>query len=166
MAWFALMRHCGAPARILDFTFSLFIAAYFALESPKFLPSSLADTPVVWAINRTWLTNYLNEHVFEQEPDAAKPAELERSWFEPYDHKMFCRLFIKRDPDDELIRGKDPKDTDFITVLNTFRINDRILLTAEIALTLARASDRRDAESQILGLVGRADHFQIALVNS
>jgi len=42
--WLALMQHHGAPTRLIDFTWSPYVAAFFALER------SLADG-VVWAVN-------------------------------------------------------------------------------------------------------------------
>ena len=32
-SWLALMQHYGAPSRLLDFSFSPYVAAYFALEN-------------------------------------------------------------------------------------------------------------------------------------
>ncbi len=49
LAWLSLMRHYGAPTRLTDFTRSLFIAAYFALEDAK-------GESAIWAISKTWLT--------------------------------------------------------------------------------------------------------------
>ncbi len=46
--WLSLMRHYGAPTRLLDFTYSFFIAAYFALEEAE-------EDSFVWAINTNWL---------------------------------------------------------------------------------------------------------------
>jgi hypothetical protein len=46
--WLSLMRHYGAPSRFVDFTFSFFIAAYFALEDSK-------AWSAIWAISKTWL---------------------------------------------------------------------------------------------------------------
>lgn len=62
--WLSVMRHYGAPTRLLDFTYSFFIASFFALEGPpeqvdevqasgnpaRYQPSA------VWAISKTWLT--------------------------------------------------------------------------------------------------------------
>jgi len=47
MEWASLMQHHGAPTRLLDFTYSIYVAAYFALES--------ADSDcAVWAVNAPW----------------------------------------------------------------------------------------------------------------
>jgi hypothetical protein len=42
--WLALMEHHGAPTRLLDMTWSPYVAAFFALENAT-------DTAAVWAIN-------------------------------------------------------------------------------------------------------------------
>lgn len=47
LEWLALMQHHGAPTRLLDFTYSIFVAAYFAVES------SDGDS-VVWGVNGPW----------------------------------------------------------------------------------------------------------------
>src|SRR5256885_15234511 len=44
--WLALMQHHGAPTRLIDFTWSPYVAAFFALER------TLNDG-VVWAMNPT-----------------------------------------------------------------------------------------------------------------
>jgi hypothetical protein len=56
--WLALMQHHGAPTRLLDFTKSPFIAAYFAFELCR---PNLDYNVAVWAIN----TNYLRKRSVE-----------------------------------------------------------------------------------------------------
>ena len=49
-----VMRHYGAPTRLLDFTYSPFVAAFFALEDV-----STSDSPsVIWAMDMNW--NYVS----------------------------------------------------------------------------------------------------------
>ncbi len=42
--WLAIMQHYGAPTRLLDFTESIFISAYFAVEEHN-------DYATIWAVN-------------------------------------------------------------------------------------------------------------------
>lgn len=55
-AWFALMQHYGSPTRLLDFTESFYIAAYFALLDAK-------DSCAIWAINRTEIIKTIKERI-------------------------------------------------------------------------------------------------------
>lgn len=54
--WLALMQHYGAPTRLLDWTRSPFVAAYFAVENMK--PSG---TCAIWCLNQTWCLDRTRE---------------------------------------------------------------------------------------------------------
>ncbi len=49
--WLALMQHHGAPTRLLDFSWSPYVAAFFALEAT-------ARDSAVWAVNSGDLQSY------------------------------------------------------------------------------------------------------------
>jgi len=44
LQWLALLQHYGAPTRLVDFTYSFFIAVYFAIEAAE-------ACSVVWAVH-------------------------------------------------------------------------------------------------------------------
>lgn len=53
--WLALMQHHGSPTRLLDFTWSPYVAAFFALERAT-------DDAAVWAINLPLLWQVHDRH--------------------------------------------------------------------------------------------------------
>lgn len=56
--WLALMQHYGAPTRMLDFTYSPYVAMYFAIEEAASV-ESLGHA--VWAVSLDWLRSMSNQ---------------------------------------------------------------------------------------------------------
>lgn len=47
--WLSIMQHHGAPTRLLDFTYSVYVGAYFAVEE-----ADGGSDSVVWALDGPW----------------------------------------------------------------------------------------------------------------
>jgi hypothetical protein len=67
--WMALMQHHGGPTRLLDFSWSPYVAAFFALES------SVSDA-AVWAINAPKLGTHAYGPHFPHGDRPPSPEEL------------------------------------------------------------------------------------------
>jgi hypothetical protein len=111
LEWLSLMRHYGAPTRLIDFTYSIYVAVYFALEEA--LPPEEADKGyAVWAINGIWAINQ-SAILFEKEPQI----------------KEFLKELIEEEKEgvfDNAFRGDNPKG--FACPQNPFRLNERLTI--------------------------------------
>lgn len=60
LEWLSLMRRYGAPTRLLDWTYSYFIAIYYALRDP-WSDETKEYRAEAWALNARWFTNKTEE---------------------------------------------------------------------------------------------------------
>jgi hypothetical protein len=104
LEWFSLMRYYGAPCRLIDFTYSFYVAAYFALKE-----STNEELAVVWAVNTNWLKERYNKKFPKNTIDDRKGD------FRFKDPKDFRKHFLDY---------KKPKA--FVAPVNPFRLNQRL----------------------------------------
>ena len=60
LEWYALIQHYGGATRLLDFTYSFYIAAYFAMESAE-------SDAAVWALDTEYLYQHTNNTIGQNE---------------------------------------------------------------------------------------------------
>lgn len=112
LEWLSLMRHHGAPTRLLDFSYSIYVAAYFALEDA-------AERCAVWAVRMPW--------AFEETHRLFKASGkgcdlLDRERLEEKDEELFAATFL------------DPPFVPSACPLNPFRLNERLRIQKGIFL--------------------------------
>lgn len=110
LEWFSIMQHYGAPTRLLDFTYSSNIAAYFALEhvsNRKSLSFEIFAVNAIWAINASEkICSLPKGKSFLSNPIGDRTKDLEN----------FKKYFI------------DKKFENFVCPINPFRLTERLSL--------------------------------------
>jgi hypothetical protein len=124
LEWLSLMQHYGAPTRLLDFTFSFYIAAFFALEHAQ-------EDSVIWAINRTGLYDNVRKLVEEGIPNG---PQVWRDFQVTRRGDLFEKIFMPQD-------GSSLR---FVHSVNAERLNERLtvqqglfLCPGDVVLTFA-----------------------------
>lgn len=130
--WMALMQHYGSPTRLLDFTYSFYVAAYFAFEK------AISGEVAIWAVNTEWISNKFN----------STNAKALISSYEKYgnyrDPGAFHLLFLKY------------LENRYVLVINPFRLNDR--LAYQQGLFLCPASVSTGFMENLSGLVNHCQN--------
>lgn len=79
MEWWSIMQHYGAPTRLLDFSYSFWIGAHFAVDD---LDPSRTRTCAIWAFDCKWWGRKAREIVPEvadllkNDPNAKVPSNI------------------------------------------------------------------------------------------
>lgn len=86
LEWFAMMQHYGTPTRLLDWTLSLYVASFFAIEDARDVDSSCA----VWAVYRHWFGEEGLSRIRE-----SYPTIITEKYFDLSQPELFHRFFIE-----------------------------------------------------------------------
>jgi hypothetical protein len=103
--WLSLMRHHGAPTRLIDWTYSFFVAVYFAIETVQ--PQKRC---AIWAIDSDWL---------RRRAEAVLPNDAKEKLTQD-------RLAKNPGTVAAIVQRSEP--IPLVFTLNPFRLNQRLVL--------------------------------------
>lgn len=146
LEWLAYMQHFGAPTRLLDWTYSLHVAAYFALEAPD------ARGCAVWAIDQQWLQEQSFEKIKASHRYPTEPKKRERM------ERFLLGVPLEGDAAwlEDLLQDRRPPRMVFCA--NPFRLNER--LTLQKGLFLAPGDANSSFECNLEELTEHTQHVK------
>jgi hypothetical protein len=103
LEWLALMQHYGAPTRLLDWTHSMFVALFFAIEQTD-------RECAVWALNHDWI-NKTAESMLPQ--DGSKALENDKNIRKK---ETFDKVFLRQPP------------VPLVFSVKPYKFNDRLVI--------------------------------------
>lgn len=159
LEWLSLLRHYGAPSRLIDFTYSFYIGLYFAIYRAR----KDKDACMI-AINWEWLVDKVESELLDN-PGREKKGKKKLYFQDP---KVFHRYaMVYRNGKGVIVKPKS-----FIIPVRPFRSNERIHmqqglflcpaninLTFEKNLTDSRFSKLDDLRKNIKRIVIPKEHI-------
>lgn len=132
LEWFSLMRHYGAPSRLVDFSYSFFVATYFAVNNTT-------GDAAVYCVDLDWLKDLVDKGASR----LVQPGEFFQ------DPKVFWTYAI---PHHDRPQVRRP----FIIPVRSFRSNNRI--HAQQGLFLCPANVKQTFDVNMRRMLGRPAH--------
>ena len=109
--WLALMQHYGAPTRLLDWTRSPYVGAFFALEQSSYPECAM------WAIDSDWLISTAVEALKKAQGSSSELTGLQ---------------FLTEYTDRNLLKTNNPR---VATIVDPKRMNERVAAQQGVFLT-------------------------------
>jgi hypothetical protein len=144
--WLALIRHFGAPTRLVDWSYSFHVALFFAARAAD--PNEDEDEraigtrcAAVWALDSTWLDARALDHLRDHDADDVATAYRTDLYGRRYE--TFAAVYNRRPP------------VPFVLRQNCWRLNER--LVAQQGVFLCPGDVERGFEENLAALVRPED---------
>ncbi len=139
LEWLSLIQHYGGPTRLLDFTRSIYVAAYFALEEAE-------DDCAVWVINADWAIRQCDAVLRKRHVSPKARSYLTRL-IEDDMAPLFRHVFMRNPP------------VLLACPVNPFRLNERLTLQRGIFMCPGDVS--QDFETNLCALEGHDERENV-----
>jgi len=138
MTWLTLMQHYGSPTRLQDWTYSFFVALYFAVEKPEG-----RDRSAVWCLDGAWCADQYKAIL-----KANDKTSLRRLDDDPFIEttETFRKVIDRSKPMLNVYPG------------NAFRLNERLIIQQGFFLVPCDIS--RSFEDNLDALLGHDRRYQ------
>ena len=127
MEWLALMQHYGAPTRLLDWTYSFWVAVYFAVEDAE-------KECAVWALDSSWVRQRVRAKL-------GKISNLIDSEYGGTDPNVTSK---------ETFRAAFQSNKKFVFPINPYRLNERLVIQQGLFLCPGDVSSSFEANLEAL----------------
>lgn len=129
--WLSLMRHYGAPSRLLDWSYSPFVGLFFATEKGE---ESDEWTSVLWVMDSE---PYTSRHVIERLPESSVKACF-------HDHRQRFGFTPEptKEPMAKVLQYLIDRPKREMLVINPFRLSDRASVQQGIHLMVGDVTRR------------------------